>query len=135
MSEVSGRTTVLAKLAQVAPELTKNSPEVAEIVLKLKELEHDGFQFEAADASFELMVLRTLKRYQPHFTLGMYRISGEYPFPDGGPERLGHAFQVGGRAAGNDSRHGPRPRARADTALQSVVCVLPGTGSCAVDRL
>lgn len=83
MSEVSGRTTVLAKLAQVAPELTKNSPEVAEIVAKLKELEHDGFQFEAADASFELMVLRTLKRYQPHFTLGMYRISGEYPFPDG----------------------------------------------------
>ena len=45
--------------------------------------QHDGFQFEAADASFELMVLRTLKRYQPHFTLGMYRISGEYPFPDG----------------------------------------------------
>lgn len=83
MSEVSGRTTVLAKLAEVAPELHKNSPEVAQIVAQLKELEHEGFQFEAADASFELMVLRTLGRYTPHFSLSMYRISGEYPFPDG----------------------------------------------------
>jgi 2-isopropylmalate synthase len=83
MSEVSGRTTVLAKLAVFAPGLSKESPEVAEIVAKIKELEHEGFQFEAADASFELMVTRVLQRFTPHFTLGMYRISGEYPSPDG----------------------------------------------------
>ena len=83
MSEVSGRTTVLAKLATVAPELTKNSPEVAQIVARLKELEHEGFQFEAADASFELMVLKCLNRFKTHFELSMYRTSGEYPFPDG----------------------------------------------------
>lgn len=83
MSEVSGRTTVLAKLAAIAPNLNKESPEVMEIVSRLKELEHEGFQFEAADASFELMVTRILKRFVPHFTLGMYRISGEYPSPDG----------------------------------------------------
>jgi len=83
MSEVSGRTTVLAKLNAMAPNLNKESPEVAEIVLKIKELEHEGFQFEAADASFELMVTRILQRFTPHFTLGMYRISGEYPSPDG----------------------------------------------------
>ena len=83
MSEVSGRTTVLAKLASVAPELTKDSPQVKCIVDRLKELEHQGFQFEAADASFELMVLKALERFAPHFSLSMYRISGEYPFPDG----------------------------------------------------
>ncbi len=83
MSEVSGRTTVLAKLATVAPELTKDSPEVKRIVERLKELEHMGFQFEAADASFELMVLKCLGRFKDHFSLSMYRISGEYPFPDG----------------------------------------------------
>jgi len=83
MSEVSGRTTVLAKLSTVAPNLHKDSPEVAEIVSKVKELEHEGFQFEAADASFELMITRTLQRFVPHFALGMYRISGEYPSPDG----------------------------------------------------
>ncbi len=83
MSEVSGRTTVLAKLSTVAPSLSKDSPEVAEIVAKVKELEHEGFQFEAADASFELMITKTLARFMPHFALGMYRISGEYPSPDG----------------------------------------------------
>lgn len=83
MSEVSGRTTVLAKLKTVAPELDKNSPETAEIVKRLKELEHEGYQFESADASFELMVLQILKKYKPHFNLNMYRTSGEYPLPDG----------------------------------------------------
>jgi 2-isopropylmalate synthase len=83
MSEVSGRTTVLAKLAALAPELDKNSPETADIVSRLKELEHEGYQFESADASFELMVLSLLGRFKPHFKLCMYRTSGEFPFPSG----------------------------------------------------
>lgn len=83
MSEVSGRTTVLAKLKALAPELNKNSPETADIVSRLKELEHEGYQFESADASFELMVLSQLGRFKPHFKLCMYRTSGEFPFPSG----------------------------------------------------
>ncbi len=83
MSEVSGRTTVLAKLTALAPGFDKNSPETARIVSRLKELEHEGYQFESADASFELMVLNILGRYKPHFRLCMYRTSGEFPSPDG----------------------------------------------------
>jgi 2-isopropylmalate synthase len=83
MSEVSGRTTVLAKLKTLAPGLDKDSPETSAIVKKLKELEHEGYLFEAADASFELMVLQVLNRFVPHFRLGMYRTSGEFPAPDG----------------------------------------------------
>ncbi len=82
MSEVSGRTTVLAKIASIAPELSKDSPEISRIVQKAKELEHEGYQFESADASFELMALKILGLYQPHFKLGMYRTSGEFPHPD-----------------------------------------------------
>ncbi|MDD4316607.1 MAG: citramalate synthase, partial [Clostridia bacterium] len=83
MSEVSGRTTVLAKLVSVAPELKKDSPETAEIVKRIKELEHEGYQFESADASFELVVLDILGRYKPHFKLSMYKTGGEFPCPDG----------------------------------------------------
>lgn len=83
MSEVSGRTTVLAKLANIAPELTKDSPQTAEIVKRIKELEHEGYQFESADASFELIVLNILQKYKPHFKLNMYKTSGEFPCPDG----------------------------------------------------
>ncbi|HAN43823.1 MAG TPA: citramalate synthase [Ruminococcaceae bacterium] len=83
MSEVSGRTTVLSKIKNIAPELTKNSPETAMIVEKLKELEHKGYQFEAADASFELFVRRLLGKFEQHFSLIMYKTTGEYPAPDG----------------------------------------------------
>jgi 2-isopropylmalate synthase len=83
MSEVSGRTTVLAKVKGIAPELHKDSPETALIVQKLKDMEHEGYQFESADASFELMVLNVLGRFQPHFKLNMYKTSGEWPNPDG----------------------------------------------------
>ncbi|HKL94305.1 MAG TPA: citramalate synthase [Clostridia bacterium] len=82
MSEISGRTTVISKIAEIAPELEKSSPETAEILKKLKEMEHEGYQFESADASFELMVLNTLNKFKPHFELIMYKTSGEYPSPE-----------------------------------------------------
>ena len=123
MSEVSGRTTVLAKLSTVAPELTKDSPEVKQIVDTLKALEHDGFQFEAADASFELMVLKALGRFAPHFSLSMYRISGEYPFPD--EEQSASAMlsiQVDGRQE-TTAAMGNGPVNALDTALRKALSV------------
>ena len=123
MSEVSGRTTVLAKLAAVAPELKKNSPEVASIVARLKELEHEGFQFEAADASFELMVLKTLHRFNPHFSLSMYRISGEYPFPDGDQSASAMlSVQVDGKQE-TTAAMGNGPVHALDTALRKALSV------------
>ncbi len=83
MSEMSGRTTVISKIADIAPEITKASPEAKMILARLKELEHEGYQFESADASFELMVLNILGRFKPHFKLQMYKTSGEHPSPDG----------------------------------------------------
>lgn len=83
MSEVSGRTTVLAKIKDIAPDLSKESAEVALIMKQLKQLEHEGYQFESADASFELVVLKVLNLYKPHFSLVMYKTTGEYPAPNG----------------------------------------------------
>ena len=123
MSEVSGRTTVLAKLAQVAPELTKNSPEVAQIVARLKELEHEGFQFEAADASFELMVLKALSRFTPHFSLSMYRISGEYPFPDGDQSASAMLSILVNGTAETTAAMGNGPVHALDTALRKALSV------------
>lgn len=84
MSEVSGRSTLLTKAASIAPNLKKDSPEAAKILEKLKEMEHYGYHFEAADASFELLVKRTLGIYKPHFKLVLYKTIGEFPVPNGG---------------------------------------------------
>ncbi|MGI6268157.1 MAG: citramalate synthase [Acutalibacteraceae bacterium] len=83
LSEVSGRTTVLSKIKNIAPYLTKESQEVSQIITQLKQREHEGYQYEAADASFELLVLRTINQYTPHFSLVMYKTTGEYPAPNG----------------------------------------------------
>jgi 2-isopropylmalate synthase len=60
MSEVSGRSTILKKIQEYAPLLSKDSPQVKEIMEKLKRLEHEGYQFEGAESSFELLVKRSL---------------------------------------------------------------------------
>ncbi|NLK39255.1 MAG: citramalate synthase [Clostridiales bacterium] len=84
MSEVSGRSTVITKIQSFAPGLTKNSPKTAEILDRLKTLEHEGYHFEAADASFELLVKRILGIYKPHFKLVLYKTMGDFPVPEGG---------------------------------------------------
>lgn len=82
LSEVSGRSTVLAKLAKIAPALDKQSPQTAEIMAKVKELEHLGYQFESADASFELVALKLLNRFESRFRLILYKTSDEFPAID-----------------------------------------------------
>ena len=83
LSEMAGRSTILEKMRSFAPSFTKDSPEVSRIVGQLKELEHEGYQFEAADASLELMIRRSLGWHHPHFELILYKTTGEFPSPDG----------------------------------------------------
>ena len=83
MSEVSGRSTIPAKLQSLIPGIRKDSPETAAILQALKESEHQGYQYEAAEASLELMVMKLLGKYKPHFELIFYKIMGEYPVASG----------------------------------------------------
>ncbi len=84
MSEVSGRSTVLNKVKNFISGLDKDSAEISAILEKLKEMEHYGYHFEAADASFELLVKRVLGMYRPSFRIVLYKTMGEFPFPEGG---------------------------------------------------
>lgn len=84
MSEVSGRSMIIQKIQHFVPELTKDSPKTAEILERLKELEHEGYHFEGADASFELLVKKVLGTYRPHFRIVLYKTMGEFPVPAGG---------------------------------------------------
>jgi 2-isopropylmalate synthase len=123
MSEVSGRTTVLAKVASIAPELSKDSRETAEIIATLKQMEMEGYQFEAADASFELMVLQCLGRFHPHFNLGMYRTSGEFPPPESDKSASAIlSIEVDGKKE-TTAAMGNGPVNALDTALRKALCV------------
>lgn len=79
MSEVAGKSMIVEKVQKFDKTLNKSSPVVADIVKKVKELEHEGYQFEGADASFEILVRKQIGKYQPFFNLHYYKTSGEFP--------------------------------------------------------
>lgn len=74
MSEVSGRSTILDKIQKVSPGLKKDSKQTQSIIDLLKKREHDGYQFEGAESSFELMVRKHLGKFRPFFQLENYTI-------------------------------------------------------------
>ena len=79
MSEVSGRRMILDKIWEVDASITKDDPVTDRIVKRLKEMEHEGYQFEGAESSFELVVRKQLGKYRPFFELVHFRIIGEQP--------------------------------------------------------
>ncbi|GAA5162582.1 citramalate synthase [Viridibacterium curvum] len=83
MSEVAGRATLLARINKLDPTLTKDSPTTQMIVDKLKELEHEGYQFESAESSFELVVRKLLGMHKPFFTLREFKVMVNEPAVNG----------------------------------------------------
>src|SRR5258705_5445931 len=58
VSELAGQSNVLWKAAKSGIDLNKNTPETKQILERLKDLENQGYEFEGAEASFELMMER-----------------------------------------------------------------------------
>ncbi len=96
MSEVAGRATLLARINKLDPTLTKDSPETQKIVDKLKELEHEGYQFETAESSFELVVRKLLGRHQPFFELKEFKVIVNEPAVNGINSNAMIKISVGG---------------------------------------
>ncbi len=72
VSELSGRATIAEKAAEAG---IGGGEELAQRVLgRVKELEHDGFQFEAADGSLELLMRKEAGEYEPLFRLESWRV-------------------------------------------------------------
>jgi 2-isopropylmalate synthase len=72
VSELAGRSNVLAKADELGLEL---SPELAsEVLEQVKAAEHRGYAYEAADASFELLVREVVGARPEWFTLDSYRV-------------------------------------------------------------
>ena len=71
ISELSGKGTVLARAQDAGIEL--DDAGAAHIVERVKELEHRGYHYEAADGSFELLLRKETGEYEPLFTLESWR--------------------------------------------------------------
>lgn len=83
VSEVAGRSALLAKMKRIDATLDKDSAETKRILEHLKALEHEGYQFESAESSFHLLVCKLLGKYRPFFDLKEYKVIVSEPSPNG----------------------------------------------------
>ncbi|MEA3560571.1 MAG: citramalate synthase [Candidatus Omnitrophota bacterium] len=74
ISELSGQSNVLVKAEQLELDLQKGTPQTKKILQLLQELEHQGYQFEAAEASFDLLMKKALGKYKRFFELEGFRV-------------------------------------------------------------
>ncbi|HEX9063125.1 MAG TPA: citramalate synthase, partial [Clostridia bacterium] len=83
MSEVAGRSAVLNVIKNVDKSIKKDSREAKIILERLKELEHEGYQYEGAESSFELEVRKLLGKYKSSFELKEFKVIVNEPALNG----------------------------------------------------
>lgn len=87
VSEMAGKSTVLLKAKELGLEL--DGPQVNDVVDTLKRLEHEGYHFEVADASLELLMRRAGGWTQPYFEVESFRVITDDLVPSSGPRAVG----------------------------------------------
>jgi len=75
ISELSGKSAVLAGLEK--EQIASDKKLARKILTKVQELESQGYQFDAADASFDLLVKKVIGTYKPSFELIKYHVTIE----------------------------------------------------------
>ncbi len=75
ISELSGKSNVLAELEKA--KIAQDKKLAQKILLRVRELENEGYQFEAANASFDLLVRKVMGTYKPSFELLKYHVDVE----------------------------------------------------------
>lgn len=85
ISDLSGRSNVQYKLRELGIQSDVNDPSLVAIVDEIKRMEYQGYTYEAADASLELLIQKTCGRLIDYFTLCGYRVIDERSLPDGNP--------------------------------------------------
>ncbi len=117
VSELAGRSTVLAKAE--AQGLDLSSEEAQRVVDLIKEKEHQGYQFEAADGSFELLLRRAQGWRQDFFTVESYRVFIEGKGDDVTAEATVKVHVAGERMV--TTREGDGPVSALDRALRAAL--------------
>ena len=77
ISDQAGRSNVLARLAELGIDLPARDPRVDRILAEVKDREFKGYSYDAAEASFEIIVRRILGELPTYFTVESFRVLSE----------------------------------------------------------
>jgi 2-isopropylmalate synthase len=88
LSELAGKANIIFKAREFGIEIADDNPKVGPLLEELKRLEGEGYAYDGADASFELVMLRALGLEKEHFKFISFRVfddkwlEGEPPFSE-----------------------------------------------------
>jgi 2-isopropylmalate synthase len=77
VSDMSGKSNIEYKARELGIDLDRNGIDSREIISEIKRLEQGGYQFEAADGSFQILVEKLSRRFKPLFDLESFRVTIE----------------------------------------------------------
>jgi 2-isopropylmalate synthase len=75
ISDLAGRSNIVLKAQELGFNITNDTPELKAILTRIKELEHQGYEFEAAEGSLALLIRKTLKHEHAPFKVDAYHVS------------------------------------------------------------
>ena len=75
ISDLAGRSNIVMKAHSLGFKLTNDTPELKPILIRIKELENAGYEYEAAEGSMALLISKTLKHRELPFTVDAYHVS------------------------------------------------------------
>jgi len=128
VSELAGRANIIQRAKEIGVDLSSKGKEAQELLEKVKLLESRGFQYENAQASFDLLVRRALPGYRSPFELVDFMVIVEKSRRLGsaqqGEEMLSEAMvkvRVGGDVM-HTAAEGDGPVNALDSALRKALC-------------
>jgi 2-isopropylmalate synthase len=120
VSELGGKTNIMIKAQELEMKFQKDSPEAKKILAEIQRLEHEGYQFEAAEASFELMVQKTLGKFRPFFKTETVSVRTE-EIGDGDPRSIADVKLTAKGVEHFESAEGDGPVNALDSALRKAL--------------
>ncbi len=75
ISDLAGRSNILMKAKELGIKISDDAPELKTILARIKELEHQGYEFEAAEGSLALLIRKILKHQELPFQINAYHVS------------------------------------------------------------
>jgi 2-isopropylmalate synthase len=77
VSDQAGRANILVRLRELDIDVDADDPAIGRLVEKVKEREYDGYSYDGAEASFELLARRSLHSVPDYFRLTSFRVLDE----------------------------------------------------------
>ena len=120
VSELGGKTNIMLKAKELSIDLEKESPETRRILQKVQARENEGYQYEAAEASFELLVKDVTGKRKKFFQFQKVEVSAEN-IGDPNPTATATVVLSVGRKKGVGVAQGDGPVNALDKALREAL--------------